>query len=90
MVIRGYEVWTPAPANRCVDITQTAEVKRQAIDVFASQTGADDYAAAALGLNRYRSLQHLHGRGYAEAFMQMTPAEFRELFKAASLRHKPG
>lgn len=90
VVIRGYEVWTPAPANRCVDITQTAEVKRQAIDVFASQTGADDYAAAALGLNRYRSLQHLHGRGYAEAFMQMTPAEFRELFKAASLRHKPG
>jgi LmbE family N-acetylglucosaminyl deacetylase len=89
LVIRGYEVWTPALANCCVDITGAAEVKRQAIEVFASQTGANDYTSAALGLNRYRSLQHLHGRGYVEAFMEMTPGEFRGLFQAASLRHQP-
>jgi LmbE family N-acetylglucosaminyl deacetylase len=87
MVIRGYEIWTPALANRCVDITSTAQIKRQAIDAFPSQTSTEDYSAAALGLNQYRALQPLHGRGYAEAFMQMTAEEFVSLFKAASLRH---
>lgn len=89
LVIRGYEVWTPALANCCVDITAMADWKRQAIDAFPSQTGENDYAAATLGLNRYRALRHLHGRGYAEAFMQMTPDDFRNLFSAASLRHSP-
>jgi LmbE family N-acetylglucosaminyl deacetylase len=86
-VIRGYEVWTPALANCCVDISETVEIKRRAIDAFATQTAQDDYTAAALGLNKYRSLQHLHGRGYAEAFMEMTAGQFDALFKAASLRH---
>ncbi len=88
LVLRGYEVWTPLLANRYVDITSMVELKRQAIEAFPSQTGNDDYASAALGLNRYRSLQHLHGRGYAEAFRQMTADEFRHLFTAASLRDK--
>ncbi|HEX4054638.1 MAG TPA: PIG-L deacetylase family protein [Tepidisphaeraceae bacterium] len=88
IILRGYEVWTPALANRYVDITSMVDLKRQAIEAFPSQTSSDDYAAAALGLNRYRSLQHLHGRGYAEAFNQMTADEFRYLFTAASLRHK--
>lgn len=89
LVIRGYEVWTPVLANCCVEITSTAEVKRRAIDAFPSQTGENDYAAAALGLNKYRALQHLKGQGYAEAFMQMTADDFRRLFAAASLRHCP-
>jgi len=89
LIIRGYEIWTPTFANRCVDITTTADVKRQAIDAFPTQTTVDDYATAALGLNQYRALQHLHGRGYAEAFLQATAEEFNNLFTAASLRHKP-
>lgn len=89
LLIRGYEVWTPVIANCCVDITSTADRKAKAIDAFPSQTQDNDYTAAALGLNRYRSLQHLHGRGYAEAFMQMSAAEFARLFEAASLRHTP-
>jgi LmbE family N-acetylglucosaminyl deacetylase len=89
LIIRGYEVWTPVLANCCVDITTTADQKRQAIDAFPSQTSSHDYAAASLGLNKYRSLQHLNGRGYAEAFMQMSTTDFRKLFSAASLRHTP-
>ena len=88
LVIRGYEVWTPALANCCVDITASADLKRQAIEAFASQTGVHDYAGAALGLNKYRSLQHLHGQGFAEAFARMTADEFRQLFTAASLRRR--
>ena len=86
LTIRGYEVWTPAFANCCVDITSVIDLKRKGIDAFPSQTGENDYAAAALGLNKYRSLQHQHGNGYAEAFMQMTASEFRRLFSAASIR----
>jgi LmbE family N-acetylglucosaminyl deacetylase len=86
-VIRGYEVWTPALANICIDITEIAEIKKQAIEAFPTQTAQHDYTAAALGLNRYRSLQHLKGRGYAEAFTQMTAQEFDHLFRSASLRH---
>jgi len=88
LLIRGYEVWTPTLANCCVDISSTAEVKRQAIDAFPSQTSTHDYAAAAFGLNKCRSLQHLYGRGYVEAFMQLTADEFLTLFPAASLRHE--
>jgi LmbE family N-acetylglucosaminyl deacetylase len=88
LLIRGYEVWTPTLANCCVDITSIADVKRQAIDAFPSQTSVHDYAAAAFGLNKCRSLQHLHGKGYVEAFMQLTADEFSTLFTAASLRHE--
>jgi len=87
LTIRGYEVWTPVLANCCVDITSAADLKRQAIDAFPTQTADHDYAAAALGLNTYRALQHQRGRGYAEAFMQMTVDDFNRLFSAASLRH---
>jgi N-acetylglucosamine malate deacetylase 1 len=87
-LIRGYEVWTPLIANCCVDISSTIDQKSKAIDAFPSQTGDNDYTAAARGLNKYRSLQHLNGRGYAEAFMQMTPEDFKQLFAAASLRHE--
>jgi LmbE family N-acetylglucosaminyl deacetylase len=86
-IIRGYEVWTPTLANILVDIAETAEIKKQAIEAFPTQTASHDYTAAALGLNKYRSLQHLNGRSYSEGFMQLTPAEFDELFKSASLRH---
>lgn len=82
--IRGYEIWSPTFSNCQVDISATVEVKRQALDCFPSQTGADDYAGAALGLNRYRALQHLHGHGYVEAFLQLNVAEFHQLFGAAS------
>lgn len=86
-IIRGYEVWTPALANISIDITETIEIKRQAIEAFPTQTASHDYVAAALGLNKYRALQHLHGRGYAEAFTQLNAQEFKNLFDAASLRH---
>jgi LmbE family N-acetylglucosaminyl deacetylase len=74
--IRGYEIWTPAPANRLVDITAIAELKRQAIAAFESQVSTYDYAGAILGLNHYRALRKLRGHGFAEGLMEMTPAEF--------------
>jgi len=86
LLIRGYEVWTPLPANRMADITQTADAKHKAIEAFASQTRLLDYSRTILGLNQYRSMRHLHGQGYAEAFLETTPCEYRRLFDGISLR----
>jgi N-acetylglucosamine malate deacetylase 1 len=86
LIIRGYEVWTPLPANRMAEITSVVQTKRQAIDVFVSQTRRIDYAWTILGLNQYRSMIHLHGRGYAEAFFETTVDEYREFFDQVSLR----
>jgi LmbE family N-acetylglucosaminyl deacetylase len=85
MLIRGYEVWSPLPANRMADITPVAQIKRDAIAVFVSQTRYVDYSWTANGLNQYRSMVHLRGRGYAEAFLETDVAEFRELFERICL-----
>ncbi len=79
ILIRGYEVWTPVPANRMVDISPVETIKRQAIDLFASQTRFVDYTRAILGLNQYRSMMHLHGRSTAEAFWEHTCDEYKTL-----------
>jgi LmbE family N-acetylglucosaminyl deacetylase len=81
MTIRGYEVWTPLPANRLVDITSTADLKREAIGAFVSQVSVYDYAGAILGLNHYRSLQASRGHGFSEAFMEMSAADFRQCYR---------
>jgi len=85
-LIRGYEVWSPLPANRLVDIAAYRELKKQAIDVFESQTRIDDYAAAVLGLNQYRSMMFHHGKGCCEAFLETTPDEFMHLCDIAIAR----
>jgi LmbE family N-acetylglucosaminyl deacetylase len=86
-IIRGYEIWSPLPANRMADITSVAQIKQQAIAVFVSQTRYVDYSWTATGLNQYRSMIHMHGRGYAEAFLESTVPEFRELFELISLKN---
>jgi LmbE family N-acetylglucosaminyl deacetylase len=86
-LIRGYEVWAPLPANRLVDIASVKDVKKQAINVFESQTRIDDYAAGILGLNQYRSMLYHHGKGCCEAFLETTPDEFARLCELALARH---
>jgi N-acetylglucosamine malate deacetylase 1 len=86
-LIRGYEIWSPLPANRMADITSVAQIKQQAIAVFVSQTRYVDYSWTATGLNQYRSMVHMHGRGYAEGFLESTVPEFRELFELINLKN---
>jgi LmbE family N-acetylglucosaminyl deacetylase len=68
------------------DITQTADAKHRAIEAFVSQTRLLDYSRTILGLNQYRSMRHLHGQGYAEAFLETTPDEYRRLFDGIGLK----
>jgi LmbE family N-acetylglucosaminyl deacetylase len=73
-----YEVWSPLPANRIVDITSVWEEKEAALACHASGDEGFDLRAH-LSLNRWRSIFGLDGRGYAEAFSVLDPSEFYKL-----------
>src|SRR5581483_6312829 len=64
----GYETWTALPANRMVDVTRVWPRKESAIACHVTAAQAFDLRAG-LGLNRWRSLHGLMGRGYAEGFL---------------------
>jgi N-acetylglucosamine malate deacetylase 1 len=86
MIIRGYEIWGTLPANRIADITPVVKIKEQAIAAFPSQLKSKDFTSAALGLNRYRSLMFSPVDGYAEAFLETTVSEYKQLFEAIVIR----
>ncbi|MFZ5862287.1 MAG: PIG-L deacetylase family protein [Nitrospirota bacterium] len=73
----GYEVWAPLDPNCLVDITAIAQVKQRALAEFASQMAVIDYGRCIMGLHAYRSITHLQGRGFAEAFVLLPAAEYR-------------
>jgi LmbE family N-acetylglucosaminyl deacetylase len=73
----GYEVWAPLEPTCLVDITSIAEVKRRALAQFSSQMAVIDYGRCIMGLHAYRSITHLHGRGFAEAFVLLSADAYR-------------
>jgi N-acetylglucosamine malate deacetylase 1 len=75
----AYEAWTPIYPNCMIDISNVADVKREALRCFASQIADNDYLHSILGLNAYRAMFHLRSRGYAEAFYRTTPTRYRRL-----------
>lgn len=78
----GYETWTPLPANRIVDVTPVLAQKEAAIAAHTTAALAFDLNAA-LGLNRWRSIHGLMGRGYAEGFLVLPVGEWRSARAAA-------
>jgi LmbE family N-acetylglucosaminyl deacetylase len=83
-VCRGYEVGTPAVANRVANITAVMDVKRAALRAYPSQLAHTDYVRCVEGLNAYRSLTFGRGHGYAEAFHESSVAAYRELLRRAA------
>lgn len=75
--IWAYEVWTALWPNVAVDITAVSEEKLKTIKLYESQMDDRDYAGAALGLNKWRGLQH--GVNYAEAFYECDSQHFEKL-----------
>jgi LmbE family N-acetylglucosaminyl deacetylase len=71
----GYEVWTPLPANRVVDITTAVDDKRRAIAAHTADVFID--ADALLGLNRYRAAVARMNGTHAEAFYEASGDEYR-------------
>ncbi len=65
----GYEVWSPLPADVVLDITPVLDVKREALEAYASQLSYTDYKHHVLGLNAHRGI-YLEGRArFGEAFL---------------------
>lgn len=68
----GFEVWAPIPRpDLVVDITDILDVKRRALDCFASQFAYGDLGHQVFGMNAYRSLLLERDRGYGEAFQRI-------------------
>jgi LmbE family N-acetylglucosaminyl deacetylase len=75
--VLAYEVWSTLWPNMAVDIGAVADEKARLIRMYASEMSDRDYAAAVLGLNRYRGMQHRVES--AEAFHRCDAAQFRAL-----------
>lgn len=71
LLLRSYEVWSPVPANRVVDISAEFPRKIALLQLYQSQLADVDYCRAVEGLNTYRSTMLAKtGQGYAEAFLE--------------------
>ncbi len=75
--VLAYEVWSTLWPNMAVDIGTVADEKARLIRMYVSEMGDRDYAAAVLGLNRYRGMQHRVE--VAEAFHRCDAGQFRAL-----------
>lgn len=64
----AFEIWTPVPVNRLVDITAVVDTKRAALAAHATAHEAFDVSVA-LALSRWRSVHAMMGAGSAEAFL---------------------
>jgi N-acetylglucosamine malate deacetylase 1 len=79
----GYEVWTPLYPNCMVDISDTVNVKKEALLHYRSQLADLDYVHTSLGLNAYRSGALLdHKSRYVEAFFMASLQDYRDLYSS--------
>jgi LmbE family N-acetylglucosaminyl deacetylase len=73
-----YEVWTPLPANRIVDVTSTWGTKVDALDCHRCNRTSFDLEGH-LALSRWRSIFGLSGSRFAEAFLVLSGPTFAAL-----------
>lgn len=86
--IWGYETWAAVPHNRLVDVTPAIERKRRA--VAAHETGSLSFdLSSGIGLSRWRAMHGLLGKGYGEAYLAMSPAEYVDLAKRLDAAFDP-
>jgi len=69
-----YELWSCLWPNIGVDISSVVDIKREAINCYASQVAYVNYVEGSLGLNRFRGLKL--GVDYAEALFTCDPRTF--------------
>lgn len=75
-----YEVWTPIIPNIVVDISDIIEKKIQAIKCYESQLKYINYLDTIIGLNSYRSITNLQGKGYCEGFLLLDFDDYKKFF----------
>lgn len=67
-----YEIWSPLPATRIVDISHVIDLKKQAISRYILPLSHCDYLSASIGLASYRGLYLAKkaSPNFAEAFIE--------------------
>jgi LmbE family N-acetylglucosaminyl deacetylase/glycosyltransferase involved in cell wall biosynthesis len=85
-----FELNRPLQANVLIDITEVADIKRRACDVYVSQLANYPYTDAMLGLNRYRALTVATTCTYAEGYFVMAASEIagRRIETFAERQHR--
>lgn len=68
----SYEIWSFPTPTHVIDISSVWDVKRRAIECYASQLAYSDYARAIEGLNRARSV-FLPWASHVEAVARTSP-----------------
>jgi len=79
--VLAYEIWSPAPANTLLDISETADIKWQAINAYHSQTATTDYVTATQGLNTYRAISGGSAVPFAEGFYKTDIRQYSDMAK---------
>lgn len=84
-VVYGYEVWSPAPVDAVLDVTDVFARKEDALAAYATAREQVDYLRTARGLAAYRSAAGgLGGVGYAEGFLTLASSRHAALVAAVS------
>ena len=78
--VYGYEIWTALVPNLIVDISDVVEKKKEAISHYKSQLAHNNWADAAISLNRYRGVTSGVGM-YAEGFMRYSLKQYYTVWK---------
>jgi LmbE family N-acetylglucosaminyl deacetylase len=80
----SYEISVQSPVNRLLDITAELAVKQQAMQVYASQNGQNNYLDLVMALNKARTFSMPPEVSHAEAFYRYDPADLSgTLYRAA-------
>lgn len=66
-----YELWTPLPINRLLDISDIFSKKIEALACYELPLSYVDYQAGAQGLAQYRGIRLPQGRGLAEGYLEL-------------------
>lgn len=67
-----YELWTPLPVNRLLDVSDVFDRKIEALTCYELPLSYVDYLAAANGLAQYRGIHLPEGRGLAEGYLELS------------------
>ncbi|MBI4383436.1 MAG: PIG-L family deacetylase [Nitrospinae bacterium] len=81
-----YEIWTAMIPNHLVDIGGAMDKKLEAIRVYRSQKGIDEFAEKTRSLNHYRSLLSGGRFQYAEALLKTEEADWQNILRQLHAR----
>jgi len=80
-IVYAYPVWSPLNPNCIVDISETWEDKKKAIECYRTQLASRDYVKIAQSLGQYWAEIKKPGMRYAETFFKATAQEYISLGK---------